>query len=89
MLCNAHLPGTRTLSESGVDIVVFPYLSCPGIAEASGTTRGTELTISIDSSLTLIHFADLSPTMVPDELVVHLEANDRTGMEYEIDASPP
>lgn len=66
-----------------------PYLSCPGLAKACGTTRGTELTISIDSSLTPIHLADLSLTMVPDELAVHLEANDRTGMEQEIDASPP
>ena len=89
MLCNAHFPGTRTLSESRVDIVVSPYLSCPGLAKASGTTRGTELTISIDSSLTPIHFADHSLTMVPDELTVHLEVNDRTGMEHEIDASPP
>jgi hypothetical protein len=89
MLCNAHFPGTRTLSKSRVDIVVYPYLSRPGLVKASGATRGTELTISIDSSLTPSHFAHLSPTMVPDELVVHLEANDRTGMEYEIDASPP
>jgi hypothetical protein len=64
-------------------------LSRPGLTKASGTTRGTELTISIDSSLTPIHFADLSLTMVPDELAVHLDANDRTGMEHEIDASPP
>jgi hypothetical protein len=27
--------------------------------------------------------------MVPDELAVHLEVDDRTGMEQEIDASPP
>jgi hypothetical protein len=58
-------------------------LSCP--AKASETTRGTEL----DSSLTPIHFADLSLTMVLDELAVHPELNDRTGMEHEIDASPP
>lgn len=79
---DAHFPGTQTH-------YYVPYLSCPGLAKASGTTRGTELTISIDSSLTPIHFADLSLTMVPDELAVHLEVDDRTGMGQEIDAPPP
>jgi hypothetical protein len=53
------------------------------LLKASGITRGTELAMSIDSSLTP------TLTMVPDELAAHLEVNDHTGMEHEIDASPP
>jgi hypothetical protein len=66
-----------------------PYLSCPRPAKVGETIRETELTISLDPSLTPVHLADISLVVVLDEAAVHLEVNDRAGIEHEIDASPP
>jgi hypothetical protein len=71
-----------------VDIVVEPISLVLDLLRQAGAIRGTELTISVNSSLTLVHLADLSLTMVLDELAVHLEVNERADMEHEIDASP-